>query len=85
MCSPRAGSVSWDQVIQHMQKSLDHLDRLGSPQIRNLHSSEESQRVEYARQFDLSRSESQKVCDITKNHRDALTVVRNFQRATFRT
>ena len=58
MCVCR-DSVSWEDVVQHLQRSLEHLDRLAHPAIQRLCDTDDLE--EYARSFDLSRSQPQQV------------------------
>lgn len=54
-------TANWDDVTQHMLSSKDHMDKLQSDTIQRLVASDNSDTRNYAKQFDLTRSEPAKV------------------------
>ena len=54
-------TANWDDVTQHMLSSQDHMNKLQSDTIQRLVTSDNSDMRNYAKQFDLTRSEPAKV------------------------
>ena len=51
----------WDTVIHHLQQSSDHLGKVDSPTLVSWLESSDLLLQQYARSFDLSRSDPTKV------------------------
>ncbi|KAG7255754.1 hypothetical protein CRUP_014333, partial [Coryphaenoides rupestris] len=58
---PRAGPMSLDEALAHLQQSQAHLDTLGHAFVLSLKDSQQEQLRGYSRAYDLSRSERSKV------------------------
>lgn len=56
-----AKKPTWDEVVSRVQKFLEHIDRLNIPFILEAKTSTEPLMNKYARLFDLTCSQSEKV------------------------
>ncbi len=55
--------ISWEESANYMQNSLNHLDKLQSDTVQQLLNSEDKDMKNYARLFDLTRSDPGQVGD----------------------
>lgn len=56
-----AKKLTWDEVVSRVQKFLEHIDRLNIPFILEAKTSTEPLMNKYARLFDLTCSQPEKV------------------------
>ena len=61
MCHFNSSETTWEEVSQHLQQSLTHLETLSHPVIAGLRGSEDPQERAYAQQYDFSRSQPHEV------------------------
>ena len=65
VCLLDSAEVTWDDVSQHLQQSLTHLETLSHPVIAALRDSQHPHEQTYAQQYDLSRSQPHKVSSLS--------------------
>ena len=61
VCRRDSSETTWEEVSQHLQQSLAHLETLSHPVIAGLRDSEDPQERAYAQQYDFSRSQPHEV------------------------